>query len=193
LLASSGAQTEKSIIYNNLRAYAITNSNTVTATGDANTNYSIVCVRYKPGEITGLYNPQDFGRGAFFDIKKLNGGTLYDIGSGQLGYGMRIRSNIGVQLANENYVSALVNIDFVNKAAGFTAEKVDEIITNARGLDGRGLLIMHPNVYGYMKKFKADKLQVFPDTKNIGRSFSFWDGTRIMLSYNFLQGSEANV
>ena len=47
------------------------------------------------------------------DIKNINGGALYKNANGVLGYGARLKGYIGVQLANPDAVSAIVNITSV--------------------------------------------------------------------------------
>ena len=194
ILPRTAQKVEESIIYNNIRATAISNGNYDTAGGSNNTNYSICAVNWQPGETTGLYDPEAFGAGEVFDMKWLNGGNEANITYNSKsipGYEMIIRSNFGVQLANERYISALVNVDPVNNAAGITAEKIDQLLLNAEYGDST-LLYMHPVVLTYLQKFKASSLYITNAETGIDRRIITWNGVPIVTSYNFKKGTEAN-
>jgi len=118
ILTKTGNNIEKSMFYNNFRSFAFDNKKLVSAGGSVNTNYTMLCVTYRPGEMTGLYSESDFGRGEVFDMKWLNNGALHDIGSGVNGYAMRIKSYFGIQMANPKLIAGIVNNDIANDATG---------------------------------------------------------------------------
>lgn len=111
VLRKTGMSAERSLLYDNFRAFAIRNGNIQSAGGTGTRNYSILCVHYVPGEITGVYDPAGFGNGKTFDLTPIAGGELYKNAEGRLVYGMRLKTYFGVQLANPDYVSAIVNCD----------------------------------------------------------------------------------
>lgn len=70
VLKVTGANTERIIVYDNLRQYAIdrfrtgdTTRTVYDAGGTGSANYSIIAVRFEEGVCSGLYNPQGFGGG----------------------------------------------------------------------------------------------------------------------------------
>jgi hypothetical protein len=203
IMRKTGMDAEKSVLYNNLRAKAITSAgeHKISAGGSANTNYSIIAVKWVPGETTGLFDPNGFGRGYLMDVKALNGGTLSKFSTttsdGRTvsinGYGVRMKSYFGMQLANARYVSSIVNIDLVNDKLP-TEAQLDDLITSVRGQTGGSTwLYMHPKVYTALFKYKGDSLELTVGDTDIRRSFMTWNGIPIITSYNFLQGTEANV
>jgi len=188
-----GQSIEYSLIYNSLRAYAIANSNYIKAGGSGSVNYSMLAVRWSEGEVGGLYDPNFYGTGDMTDIMALSNGGVYLNSSGVEVYGWSVRSNLGIQMLNENYVSTMVNIDLTNAAASFTPELVDELIYKARLEDGRGAIYVHPRVMAYMQKFKGDRLQVLTDAQNVDRRFLAYNGVQLISSRNFINGTETTV
>ncbi len=206
IMRKTGQDAEKSILYNNIRKYAIDNDSTLSgehafdAGGTGSTNYSILAVKWVPGQTTGLYDPAGFGRGALMDTKPLNGGNLYEKsltrnGVSELvsGYGIQYKSYIGIQLVNPRYVSTIVNIDLANDKLP-TEEQLDSLLTSVRAQEGGSTwLYMHPKVYTALFKYKADSLELMVGDDNINRTFKAWNGIPIQASYNFLQGTEERV
>lgn len=200
ILKKTGQDAEAGIIYNNLRAYAEANHTAaipklIDVTGSANTNYTILCVNWAQGEITGLFREGGFGRGALMDITPLSGGNLFEktiSGKSILVYGARLKSYIGIQLANARYVSAIVNIDRVNSKTP-TAAQIDSTISNARGTSARTVLYMHPDVLNMLYALKYADLQMRPQDTDLNSMVLTWNGIPIITSYNFLRGTENNV
>ena len=193
ILKQTGMDTEYSIIYNNIRQFALDNSKAVSAGGSSNANYTILCVNWQPGQTTGLYDPNGFGRGAVMDITPINGGNIFDhtVGSKTiLSYGARMKSYIGIQLANSRYVSTLVNVDASNKP---TEAQLDDLIADARGRSGTTFLYMHRQVLTWLYAYKADALQIVNSENAVDRRIAEWNGIPIVDSYNFLDGTETNV
>jgi hypothetical protein len=106
-------------IYNFARAYAIANYNEGDTTrlidggGSNDTNYSIIAVRWEPGETTGLYDPEGFGNGKIFEEIPESDGKVYRDKDDRSVYSMVVKNYIGFKLANPNNVTAMVNIDVV--------------------------------------------------------------------------------
>lgn len=202
ILRQTGSDLEKALMYNSIRAKAISSGgeHLLDATGSAGTNYSILAVKWVPGETTGLYDPSGFGNGMLMDIKPLNGGNLSTFSQTTAdgrsvninGYGIRMKSYIGMQLANDRYVSSIVNIDLANSKLP-TETQIDDLIESVRGQTGGSTwLYMHPKVYSALFKYKGDSLELRV-SDDIVRSFVTWNGIPIISSYNFERGTEANV
>jgi len=204
ILRQTGMDAEQTILYNNIRAKSLANGlgeHAINAGGVGNTNYTVLAVKWVPGETTGLYDPTGFGKGLLMDMEAINGGQLYESSvtfddsrtKKLLGYGMRMKTYFGIQLANARYVSSIVNIDIVNSKLP-TEAQIDDLIASVRGsMGGSTFLYMHPKVYTAFFKYKSDKLELQVGDKDMTRSFNTWDGIPIMTSYNFLKGTEPLV
>lgn len=200
ILQQTGMDTEKSIIYNNIRQFAEDNHTAAVpklfnAGGSANANYTILVVNWQPGQITGLFDPAGFGRGALLDVLALNNGGLFEktIGSKEiLVFGARLKSYFGIQLANARFVTAIVNIDIA--AADLPTEaQMDDAISQARGRPGRTFIYSHPDVLTAMYKFKGDKLQNVNADREVNRLITAWNSIPWVISYNFDKATESNV
>lgn len=191
-IKAAGVTMERKIIYDNIRQFALDKGKAIDAGGSDNKGYSIIAFREIEGENIGLYSPKGFGSGTgkLLDVKAINGGNLYENSKGVLVYGMRLKGYIGYQLANANGVAALVNIDPEHIP---TAEQLDELILSARANMGRGFLAMHPRVLAMLNKYKADQLQYNVRDDEVNRTFTKWNGVKILTSYNFNDGTEKNV
>lgn len=188
-LRAAGQTTEKKIIYDNFIPYAKKNGNIIDG-GATGAGYSIVCVRYVPGEVCGLYSPEGFKQGAMLDVRPINGGNLYHNENGVLGYGVRLKGYFGVQLANAKAVSAIVNID---KEHIPTESQMDDLLIAARATAGSTFLYMHPKVLSMLNKYKGDILRTVNGESEINRTFDQWNKIKIVTSYNFLDGRETKT
>jgi hypothetical protein len=198
IMRETGMNTETSLIYNNIRAYAKTNSKLQDAGGtNSGAMYSMLCVKWVGGETTGLYNATGWGNGKVFDMALVNAGNLHYLRDGAtLGYAQRIKSHIGVQLANPRYVSGIANIDLVADpdaadGTGYTAlpseAEIDQMILDARGNPGNTFIYMHPKLQNALNVYKGSSLRTEVMVKDYDRTFDLWNGIPIISSYNFLQ------
>jgi len=189
LLKQAGQTAEKKIIYDNFIPYAIGNGKAVTA-GAAENCYSMVAVRFIEGEVTGLFSPNNVGRYGVLDSCPINGGVLYKNANGLLGYGVRVKGYIGVQLANPDAVAAIVNINADNIP---TAEQIDNMLVDAKATPASTYIFCHPKVLSMLNKYKGNILQTAGNDMDVNRSFMAWNGIRFICSYNFKNGSEEAV
>lgn len=201
VLKMTGMNTERVIAYNNLRQYALDRRgatsprNIYGAGGSANANYSIIAVRFEEGVCGGLYNPKGFGDGVMFDTEAINGGQLYKINAaGVLGYGIRMKCDLGFMITGDRNVSAIVNIDI---AAGKlpTAMQIDDMLSDVRATgSGRTMLLMHEDVKNSLcREHKDGRVQMRPADKIIDRQLEGWGSVPFVTSYNLYRGSEQNV
>ncbi len=209
ILKQTFMKIERTLIYDNLRLYAIKNydsstkKNIYSAGGTGNTNYSIVAVRFEEGVCQGLYNPKGFGKGAMFDKVPINGGNLYEIDDEKrLGYGVRLKSDIGFMITGTRNTAAIVNIDLTpndadktKPAAVPTATMIDDMLADIRSTtSGRTMLVMHPRVKGMLvREFKDKGVQFRPKDKVIDRDLDSWGGVPFVLSHNMDDKKEAKV
>lgn len=202
ILRKTGMVTEKSILYNNLRAFAEANHTAADPkliSAGASGGYSIIAVKWVPGEVTGLYDPGFAGKGMMFDIAALGGGQLVEfkrtangVEKTLTGFGVRLKSYFGIQLANKRYVGAVVNC--TKSGANLPTETmIDEIISAVRGAPGNTFLYMHPDMKVGLQKYKASSMQTTVETQSLKRTFQAWNDIPIVTSYNFLKGTESAV
>jgi len=193
ILSDTGSNLEKSLIYNSIKPYAKTNSRMQDAGGTASgAMFSIACVKWVAGETTLLYDPTGFGNGKIFDIQPLSGGSLYKDADNVLVYGQRIKTYLGVQLANPRNVSAIANIDLAvdeESTTGYealpTEAQIDEMLLQARGNPANTFIYMHPKVKNALNVYKGSALETNVMDTDYNRTFDMWNGFRIITSYNF--------
>lgn len=189
LLKHAGQTAEKKIIYDNFLPYAIGNGKAVSANGTENC-YSMVAVRFVSGEVTGLYSAKNLNNFGILDSTPINNGALYKNTDGLLGYGVRIKGYIGMQLANPDAVSAIVNITADNIP---TAEQIDNMLIDAKATPASTYIFCHPKVLSFLSTYKGSVLHTTNADYDVNRSFMSWNGIRFITSYNFLNGAEKAV
>lgn len=189
VLRKSGETSENKIIYDNLRQYAIDNSNTIDAGGTGNANYSFIAVKWVSGETTGLYSPVGFSQGAMLQTLAINGGNLYEDSTGKLVYGVRMKAYFGVQLANSRNVSAIVNVNSSNIP---TADEMDDMLDRCRA-GANTFIYCHRKALSLLNTYKGTALEMGPADGDMNRQIFQWNGIPFITSYNFLEGTEADV
>ena len=196
VLRKTGMSAERSLLYDNFRAFAIRNGNVQSAGGTGTKNYSILCVHYVPGEITGVYDPAGFGNGKTFDLTPIAGGGLYKNAEGRLVYGMRLKTYFGVQLANPDYVSAIVNCDIDSDSTSArtfpTMRQMDKLLIDARA--GQNTFIFcHPAVKAYLGTTCKLEHMTLVSGNGFSTQIDAWNGVPIITSFNFDNGTENAV
>ena len=187
---------ETSMIYNNLRAYAIANGNYSLAGGTSNTNYSILCVTWGQGENICLTSPSIMNSGKVFSFEDRMGGNAYDktLANGDTieVYGKQFKTLFGLQLNNENKLSAICNIDITNSKVP-TLEQLDDMVLNAH-VGNNSAIYMHPRIQQLIgREYKYAKMQLFNETTGLNKMVNAYEGIPIVTSWNFLNGTETNV
>jgi hypothetical protein len=193
LLKDAGNQTEKRIIYENYRQYAIDNGKVVSAGGTAAEGaktglYSMVIVRSVAGENGGLYSPEGFKNGAMLDVKAINNGALYKDSRGVLGYGVRVKGYFGMQLMNPKTVSGIVNIS-ADKLPSI--RQINEALIKAQANPANTAIYLHPMLKSWLEsEYKKEILRTTNGDKGLNFLVSTWNEIPMISSYNFLDGSE---
>jgi hypothetical protein len=199
IMKESGNRIEYSLFYNSLRSYASTSGKLIDAGGTGSTNYTILCVKWSQGEMSGIYDPKGFGRnGNVFDVKKYSNGGLYKNSSGVPVYGISIKTFLGMQMANARNIAGIVNCDITNDVFSGdrtfpTEDMIDDMLDDARANSANTIIYCHPKVLSYLGKYKAARMTMLPGDANVNRLVSFWNGIPIMTSYNLAPGNEAKV
>lgn len=200
ILRQSGMNAEYAILYNMIRAWAIANGKKLNAGGSNNVNHCILAVRFASGETTGLYSPNGFADGALLPFEWLNGGNLMKISktiggvtSEINGFSGRFKNYFGFQIANPLTVSGIFNIDRISATKKIpTKDQIDDLLDMVRA-DSRTYLFMHPKVKSSLNTYKDTPLKMDVFEKRFDRRIDFWHDVPIFTSYNFLDGTEANV
>lgn len=201
ILRETGANTEQSILYNNIRAYAKTNGKLQDTGGTNDGNmFSMLCVKWVDGESTGLYDESGFGNGKVFEIGQIGGGDPYEDSDGVLVYGQYMKTYIGVQLSNPRNVSGIANIDLAaggDDGTGYvnlpTEAEITKMIRDARGNPANTRIYCHPRVLDALQVYKGSALQLTPSDDDYNRSIMRWNGIPIVTSYNFLETETTEV
>jgi hypothetical protein len=198
IFQQTGMDLEQSILYNNIRATALANSKLQSAGGSTSgQNYSILCVRWVPGQTTLLNSPNGFGDKAMMDVEFLNGGNIYKDSNNVIVRGARYKSYVGIQLANERYVSGIANIDISDANQDNwsipSEEDIENMLEDARANE-RTQIMCHPRIWRQvLSRYKASSLRTFTGDRDFNRLVDFWDSTPIWNSRNFLPGTEDPV
>jgi len=192
LLKDAGCATEKRIIYDNFRQYAIDNGTAKTAGATADDVqkgiYSMLIVRFIPGEVCGLYSPEGFATGAMLNATPINGGQLYKDEKGVLGYGVRLKGYFGIQMLNSKAVSAIVNISDGKLP---TKRQINSALIDARANKANTKIFLHPTLLSWLgEEYKTDILRVSNTDNGINTQINYWNEIEMISSYNFLNGTE---
>ena len=191
-LRKLGVDAEVSVIYDNLRAYALDQGKALDAGGTGSANHCILAVRWVPGETMGLYSPEGFGQGALINTASIMDGALYENGEGVLGYGVRLKGYFGVQLANPDTVAGIFNVDIAEGDTP-TALMVDNLLDMVRGGENT-FLYCHRKVMSVLADAgKGAAFQMSAKERDVDRRIAEWNGVPIVTSYNFKDASEAMV
>jgi len=207
ILRQTGADTEKSLLYNTIRPYAKANGREQKAGGTtANSQYSILCVKWVSGETTGLYDKDGFGNGKVFDMLPLYGGNVYEFtdtdGKVKVGFAERIKAYFALQLSNPRNVSSIVNVELTADASSDTGYKalpteamMNKLIRDARGNPANTFIYCAPAVLDALGAYKGSALQMTAAAADddYNTVIASWNGIRIITSYNFDDGTEAVV
>lgn len=201
IMSKFGMDAEQQILYSNLRAYSVDNQSILYDGGGttANKQHSILAVRFVPSMCMGLYNEKGVANGAILDWEWYNNGALYKNSKGQPVFGGRYKANFGYQIASPQVVGTMVN---VNIGESFSTDakvkdfgrRIDDMLVDIRANESRTYLFMHPRVRNAIgREFKDNKVQMKPADKNYSTEVLSWEGTRMITSHNFLDGTEAVV
>jgi len=193
IMRNFGMTAEEAILYDNLRAYALDNGNKINAGASGDVNYSILAVRWVPGEVCGLYSPKMFAKGGeLVKAEALGGGGLIkDAATNVNGYGMQYKGYLGIQLLNDKCVAGIFNITDSNKP---TALQVDGLLEMVRADKKRTFLYCHPHTMGILADVgKGGGFRMGPDDKNVNREIEKWNGVPIVTSYQFMAATESVV
>lgn len=194
LLKEAGNATEKRIIYDNFRQYAIDNGRVINAGATADDVskgiYSMVVVHYIPGQVCGLYSPEGFKTGAMLDATPINNGGLYKEND-VLGYGVRLKGYFGIQLMNPKAVSTIVNIGDGKLP---TKRQINQALIDARANKANTKIFLHPTVLSWLgEEYKTEIMRIGNNDKGINTQLLYWNEIEMISSYNFLPGTETIV
>lgn len=201
----TGMDVETRYIYNAFLPFALAmhkkgHKTVINAGGTGNKNYSLLALRFDDINLSGLYSPLAFDRKTFLDMKAINNGALYHNPNPDhryhkvLGYGMRMKTYMGVRMLSHRNIGAIVNID-LDTATPFTRKMVNQALLSARnGEAGKTMLICHPQVKLWLNEIgKVESLRTGVEDKDVKHQIESWDGATLVTSYNFMDRAEANI
>lgn len=200
VMKQTAASFENALLYQSFRPKAVELGKQIKAGGTtANKQYSLICVKWAPGETTGLYNEKGFGDGKVFVLEAMNGGNRYFVETRVPGYGMTAKGNFGLQLEGDN-VASIVNIDLAYDATGEggfknlpTEAMIDDLIYSVKGGMNNTVILGHPRALGAISYYKRRSLMMAPGDMSYPGQLSDWTGVPMIGSYNFDFGTEAVV
>ena len=204
---------ESTVMYKNIQATAIANNATgqpfagtrVKSLGGttANKQFSIQVVTWDTDTTTGLYSPTAFGEnGKGFDVAQIGKGTYLTSGysdakrNGVEVYGASYRMDFGVQLADAQNVTSIVNIEN-------SASIVDDIqtanldywlsmmIERADAMNGMTAIYMHPELLVAIESAFVDNINE-TDFKmgDFNNKLRAWQTMPIITTRNMYNGTE---
>lgn len=202
----TGMDVERNYIYNAFLPFALTQyakghkDCVQSAGGSANKNYSLLVCRFDDTNMAGLYSPLCFKRDTFLDMQAINGGNLYENSDPNsrynkvLGYGLRMKTYMGVRMLSHRNIGAIVNID-LDTSTPLTKMMIEKALLAARvGEAGKAMIMCHPKVKLYLADIgKTNYMQASYGDKNVDLRVDTWDGVPIVTSYNFMDQAESNV
>ena len=208
ILQNTGEKTEQTILYNSFRAHAVAadartvaagvgTRHLIDAGGVGSTNYSMIAITFKPGVVNGLYDSTRFNTGSspnmFEFVKMFNGGLgNVTIDSKEVeAYQMLMQSFMGIQIASDRYVSAIVNIDIANDKLP-TETQMDALIQSVRA-NSNTWLVMHPDVRTALQTYKGTNLQNVNFEREVNRLTDAYNSVPFLTTWNMQQGDEDKV
>lgn len=195
ILRRSGMTAEHRILYDNFRKYAIDEKNLIYAGGKEKELTSILAIRFVEGETSGLFSPKCFQKGDILNTTAINNGALYKSTSKNhsnvLVYGLRMKAYLGIQIANRDTVSAIVNI---SKDAVPTPTMIDDLLANVRAQPSNTILCMHEKMRTTLLRHKADSMYISAEQTDVNRYITHWNGIPVITSYTFsLEEDEVSI
>lgn len=172
-------------LYNRIKPFAFANKNVIDAKGSANKNTDILIVTFGEEENIGLYSKVGFSTLAPFKVSLSANGSLIENSKGDQVHQAFVSSYFGVQLANENKVSAITNIDLATIKYEDLASMLNEALLNARQSQGT-MIFMSPYTKAILENNKQDKLTLVNADRDFNKTLSLWNGTPIITSFNMM-------
>jgi len=180
-MRQTGSNAEKQIMFNNFLAYALANAKALKTTASSGNGYSIVAVRFVPGETTGLYSPVGFKQGTMLEAMPINGGSIYKNSEGKLVYGIRYKGYFGLQIANPNSVAAICNIQSDKLP---TETQINDLLDLVRANNSSTYMFCNPKVLAYLSSMKLSKIVYTNQDKGINLKIVEFNGVPFVTSYN---------
>jgi hypothetical protein len=208
ILSKSGNTQESRIYYKGFLKKAIDTGNVVSAGGtSAGKQFSMVAVHFDMDSTVGLYNPKTVGNakdaGSLFVTQALNNGAVYKVKDLNYALGKEVATwmQFGLQLADDRYVKAIVNIEpkanatDKEKIDGMpTAMQIDDLINDVRGNSANTIIFCNPIIRRYLGiKYELEKRMVTAPNGNIAYEVFSWNGVQFVTSYNIFNGTESVV
>jgi hypothetical protein len=166
-----------------LRQLAIENGLNQSMGGDEAKSSTIFVVRWQPGVMEGLFNPQFLSTGQLITSELMHGGDTYTVttdtstGAQKPVVGALYQSYLGMLKAGAFNVAVITNVE---DATGdkVTAAAIDKAIEQVKGYSNAGntFIYMNSRCYRLTNELKVSKLQTLPESTSFSNRMATWDG-----------------
>lgn len=190
--AESGMSAEKAVLYNKIKAAAVHYKKLVFAQDDSATGtYTILAMRMKRGENSGLYDSKMFNQGTLLQTTPLNGGNHYKNSKGVVVYGWTSVGYFGWQTLVDDACAAIVNVDTSHPPTGMMIDDMLELAKYDKS--GTVMIVASSQVRPLINDLKRDKLQITSSEKGVDFQLDNWNGVPIVYTRNMLSGTETAI
>lgn len=204
IIAEAGNTQEKRIFYKGFLKRALANGKAVSCGGTTpNKQWNICAVHWDNDSTVGLYNGNSLSNGKIFVQLALNGGKVYKVQAlgNALGAEVAAWLEFGLQLADDRYVAALVNIepkqnaDNPDKIDGLpTAMQLEDMIAQVRGDAATTVIYCHQALIGKLAaKFQFTQRTVTNADTGVSYQIDEWQRIPFIGSYNVGWGEDAVI
>lgn len=185
ILRKTGANVEAEIVQTHMLNYALNNSKALKTAAASGNGYSLYAIRFIEDETCGIYGKgMPFAKGDLLERLPVNGGNLYFNASGQEVYGTIYKGFFGFQIANDNSVGAICNIQSDKLP---TAAQIEDLLNMVRADNSKTFLFCAPKCLTYLSSLKTSYLKTEMSDTNMKVGITHWNGVPIITSYNIAQ------
>ena len=172
-----------------LRDLAVANNKTISQGGAEGSSTTILCVKWRKDETTGLFNPANFNKGKIVNIEMENNGKWFmettntSTGAVKPVYGALYESYLSLLMSNPNNVFAYTNIQ---DADGFkpTSANMDKMIASVKAKPSDTIIYMNWTALRLLQELKVGKLQISTTDTDYSKWLISWNGIPIVLEEN---------
>lgn len=199
IMNKTGQAYDQSFIYNILKKFCIENgrfTRVLPGQSAATGYYSMIGISWNLGENCGLYSPamNANGKGKLFDTIPVAGGQVIQVknenGEEILGKQLAVQTCLGLQIANEKRVHALVNISTTADNGIPTPDKLLEFVSEFEtGDPDKDVIYCHPSLINAIRaKYMREQYHV--DFIRSEGADVYIDNVRLVKDKNMLKGEE---
>lgn len=176
-------------LYNRMQKKSNEYGKLINQGGNANNNYSMIFITYRPGQNIGLYNAAAMGRGIIYETADTGRYQDIDVATGKKRwvYSRTFRSNFGLQLAQPKNISGIVNIDINTVDFTQLRDNMYQAYTSARMSGINSAIYMSAELLTYLNQnieSTFGEVDLYADSREAGVRVRGFNGVPIIDSYN---------